>query len=333
MLLSALGNEGGSSSAPAAEGSNPQILKVRALWLMMLLHRLLVSRLRPSPETAPSFRNVFGDAIHMDFFPFFVGPYYVTYHVNGVARKYEFTREEWDDLYRPTFGVLAKEVFKDLAICKTIVDKFPTSMEMTGAEVQEEPYLEVSSTLQRLPFYYAPLATADVVILDPTLEDLAIGTPSSKIVAKAEASHKQKASISGNQGGSSSAPAAEGSNPQILKVRALWLMMLLHRLLVSRLRPSPEPAPSFRNAFGDAIHTDFFPFFVGPYYATYPVNGVARKYEFTREEWDDPYRPTFGFWQRRLKGFEEKIASLTGLELQVSALKKQVMCCRVDSIY
>nr|GEW38185.1 hypothetical protein [Tanacetum cinerariifolium] len=37
----------------------------------------------------------------------------------------------------------------------------------------------------------------DVVSLDPTSEDLAVGTPSSKIVAKAEASKKQKASTSG----------------------------------------------------------------------------------------------------------------------------------------
>nr|GEV90538.1 hypothetical protein [Tanacetum cinerariifolium] len=36
---------------------------------------------------------------------------------------------------------------------------------------------------------------ADAVILDPTPEDLAVGTPSSKILAKAEASQKRKASI------------------------------------------------------------------------------------------------------------------------------------------
>ncbi|GKG31341.1 hypothetical protein Tco_0423829, partial [Tanacetum coccineum] len=39
---------------------------------------------------------------------------------------------------------------------------------------------------------------------------------------------------------------------------------------VRRQRPSSGPAPSFRDVSGDAIHTDFFPFFVGPYYATYP---------------------------------------------------------------
>nr|GEV37160.1 hypothetical protein [Tanacetum cinerariifolium] len=46
------------------------------------------------------------------------------------------------------------------------------------AEVQEEPHLNVRSTLQRLPIYYTPPATADIVILDPTQEGLAVSTPS-----------------------------------------------------------------------------------------------------------------------------------------------------------
>ncbi|GJU60374.1 hypothetical protein Tco_1238140 [Tanacetum coccineum] len=69
--------------------------------------------------------------------------------------------------------------------------------EWTGAEVQEEPHLDVRPTLQRLPFYYTPPVATDAVIPKPALEDLAIGTPSSKIVAKVEASQKQKASTSG----------------------------------------------------------------------------------------------------------------------------------------
>ncbi|GJW37532.1 hypothetical protein Tco_0060452 [Tanacetum coccineum] len=285
---------------------------------------------------------------------------------------------------------------------------------LTDAEVQEDPHLDVRLTFQRLPFYYTPLAMADVVISNPTPEDLAIGTPSSKIVAKAEASHKRKASTSGvasshvakctrsalaqssssttrpslfvgdsddesdgdddacveislvtplrsavvippsgNQGGSSVAPTAEGSNTR-----------------GNRQRPSSRPAPSFRDVSGDAIHTDLSPFSVGPYYATYPKDGVAGNFEFTWEDWDAPYRPTFrvrtkevfkdlavcktimsmlhcmmishggellaryrGLNQShhenllstyyRLKGYEEKFAGLTGLELQVSTLKKQ----------
>ncbi|GKF91056.1 hypothetical protein Tco_0274757, partial [Tanacetum coccineum] len=69
--------------------------------------------------------------------------------------------------------------------------------EWTSAEVEEEPHLNVRSTLKKLPFYCTPPTTADVVILDPTPEDLAVGTPSSKILAKAEASQKRKASTFG----------------------------------------------------------------------------------------------------------------------------------------
>nr|GEW58233.1 hypothetical protein [Tanacetum cinerariifolium] len=68
--------------------------------------------------------------------------------------------------------------------------------EWTGAEVQEEPQLDVRPTLQRLLFYCTPPTVADDVIPDPALEDLAIGTPISKIVSKAEASQKQKFSTS-----------------------------------------------------------------------------------------------------------------------------------------
>ncbi|GJW51182.1 hypothetical protein Tco_0092533, partial [Tanacetum coccineum] len=67
----------------------------------------------------------------------------------------------------------------------------------TSAEVQEEPHLDVRPTLQMLPFYCTPSAAAEAVIPDPTPEDLAVGTPSFKIVTKAEAFQKRKASTSG----------------------------------------------------------------------------------------------------------------------------------------
>ncbi|GJV01717.1 retrovirus-related pol polyprotein from transposon TNT 1-94 [Tanacetum coccineum] len=130
----------------------------------------------------------------------------------------------------------------------------------------------------------------------------------------------------------------------------------------SRLRPSSGPVPSFRDVSGDAIHADFFPFFVGPYYATYPQDGIIGNCNFTPEEWDAPYRPTFGVLTKeltakmsvlhcmmmshggellarcrgllqfhheyvqsvdsRLKDYEERVAGVSGLELQVSTLKK-----------
>nr|GFA46068.1 ribonuclease H-like domain-containing protein [Tanacetum cinerariifolium] len=65
------------------------------------------------------------------------------------------------------------------------------------APSRRSPHLDVRSTFQRLPFYCTPPTTVDAVIPNPTLEDLAIGTPSFKILAKAEASQKRKTSTSG----------------------------------------------------------------------------------------------------------------------------------------
>nr|GEX42447.1 hypothetical protein [Tanacetum cinerariifolium] len=77
VVILSLGNHGGSSAAPAAEGSNTQ---------------------------------------------------------GGVVGNYEFTHEEWDTSYRPNFGVLTKEVFKDPVVCKTVVDQFPTPEGMVRVE-------------------------------------------------------------------------------------------------------------------------------------------------------------------------------------------------------
>nr|GEU56573.1 hypothetical protein [Tanacetum cinerariifolium] len=124
--------------------------------------------------------------------------------------------------------------------------------ECPGVEVQEEPHHDIRSTLQRLPFYCTSPAVAYSVVLDPTLKDLAASNPSAKVVAKAEGFQKRKASTSGatssyvaksigNQGGGSAAPAAEDIS-------------------------------------GDVIHRDFFPFSLGPYYATYPEGGGVGNY-------------------------------------------------------
>nr|GEZ37906.1 hypothetical protein [Tanacetum cinerariifolium] len=218
-----------------------------------------------------------------------------------------------------------------------------------------------------LPFYCTPPTAAADVIPNPTTEDLAAGTPSSKILSKAEASQKRKASTfgadsshvakrtrfalaqsfgsttrpslfacdddksddddacieillvtplryaavipsSGNQGGSSFAPTTEGSNTRAKYSRGKGIMVDAAGAPsggVIRQRPSSGLAPSFRDVFGDVIHTDFFPFSAGPYYATYLEDGVAGNYS-------------------RLKCYKEKVAGLTGLELQMSTLKKQV---------
>ncbi|GKC96502.1 hypothetical protein Tco_1161944 [Tanacetum coccineum] len=128
-------NQSGSSVAPTSKGSNARDYQGKGVMDDdAAAPSAGVIRTRPSSGPAPSFRDVFGDSIYMDFFPFSAGPYYATYPEDGIAGNYEFTQEVWDAPYRPTFRVLTKDVFKDLAICKTIVDQFPTSREMVRVE-------------------------------------------------------------------------------------------------------------------------------------------------------------------------------------------------------
>ncbi|GJR54812.1 hypothetical protein Tco_1405333 [Tanacetum coccineum] len=134
-MIPPLGNQGRSSAAPTTEGSNTRDSRSKGIMVDdAAAPSGGVSRQRLSFGPAPSFRDVSGDAIHTDFFPFSAGPYYATYPKDGVAGNCEFTREEWDAPYRPTFGYLTKEVFKDPAIFKTIVNQFPTPGEMVRVE-------------------------------------------------------------------------------------------------------------------------------------------------------------------------------------------------------
>ncbi|GKC54589.1 hypothetical protein Tco_1077334 [Tanacetum coccineum] len=118
MLLSVIGTRARALDSPVGEVlSNPGC-----------------ERTEDHHRFVPTFRDVSRYAIHADFFPFSVGPHYATYPEGGVAGNYEFTHEEWDAPYRPTFGVLTKEVFKDPAVCKTVMDQFPTPREMVWVE-------------------------------------------------------------------------------------------------------------------------------------------------------------------------------------------------------
>ncbi|GKF11744.1 hypothetical protein Tco_0049670, partial [Tanacetum coccineum] len=92
---------------------------------------------RPLLQVSP--KAMFPSAL--DFFSFSAGPYYAAYPEGGVTGNYEFTRKEWDAPYRPTFGVLTKEVFKDPIVCKTVLDQFPTLGEMVRVETLSENQL------------------------------------------------------------------------------------------------------------------------------------------------------------------------------------------------
>ncbi|GJW26194.1 hypothetical protein Tco_0040005 [Tanacetum coccineum] len=128
----------------------------------------------------------------------------------------------------------------------TGINDFLCLLEWTGAEVQEEPHLDVRPTLQRFPFMHAPTARSSAIIPGPTMKmDLTVDSQGKGIMVDDAA-----------------APSSG----------------------VSRPRPSSGSAPPFKDVSDDAIHTDFFPFSACPYYATYPGGGVAGNCEFTREE-------------------------------------------------
>nr|GEY85507.1 reverse transcriptase domain-containing protein [Tanacetum cinerariifolium] len=89
------------------------------------------------------------------------------------------------------------------AVASTIYSmiKFPTSNRIaTMTTERNPPRISEDGRSTRTSHGkkdHHPLNTFDAVISDLTPKDLAIGTPSSKILAKAESSHKRKASTSG----------------------------------------------------------------------------------------------------------------------------------------
>ncbi|GJW69388.1 hypothetical protein Tco_0123812 [Tanacetum coccineum] len=162
----------------------------------------------------------------------------------------------------------------------------------------EEPHLDVRPTLQRLPFYCTPLAVADSIIPDPTLEDLAASASGATLSHVSKRTKTAMAQSSGsttrpslfvdNSDGESdddgdacieiplitplhsvavipySGNQGGSSAATLLKVLTPKGIMVddaaAPSIGVSRLRPSSRLAPSFRDVSGDAIHTDFFPF-------------------------------------------------------------------------
>ncbi|GJX74551.1 hypothetical protein Tco_0313146 [Tanacetum coccineum] len=169
-------------------------------------------------------------------------------------------------------------------------------------------------------FLLYPLAVVDAAIPDPTPEDLTVGNPSAKVIAKAEASHKRKASTSSatssNVARSTRSALAQSSGsttrPNLFADNSGEESdddddACVEIMLITYIRFVADPAsrnqgrgfaaptaegPSTRDISGDAIHRDFFPFSPGPYYATYPEGGVASNCEFSHEEWDAPHQPT-----------------------------------------
>nr|GEW08596.1 hypothetical protein [Tanacetum cinerariifolium] len=186
------------------------------------------------------------------------------------------------------------------------IHDFLCLLKWTGAEVQEVPHLDRILSLIPLvprfllrpkllrnerPLLLVPLQAMLLSVLGPPWLNLPVGR-------------------------SSAAPAAKGSDIRDSQGKGIMVDdAAAPSGGASRPRPSSRPAPSFKNVSGDAIHTDFFPFYAGPYYATYSEGGVAWNCEFTCEELNQSHHEYVLSANSMLKGNEEKVASLTSLPL------------------
>ncbi|GJU85534.1 hypothetical protein Tco_1293080 [Tanacetum coccineum] len=239
---------------------------------------------------------------------------------------------------------------------------------------QEEPHHDIRPILQRLPFYCTPPAAVDAVILNPTLEDLAMGTPSAKIFDKAEASQKRKASTSGatsshvskhtrsalaqsfgsttrpslfldnfddesdddgtdyveislvtpirsavvipssgNQGGSSTTPVAEYSQGKGIMVDDAAAPS------AGASRPRPSSGEMVRV---ESLPDDQLTAKMSVLHCMMILHGgeILARYRGLLQSHHEYVQST----NSRLKGFQEKFASLSGLESQVSRFQRQV---------
>nr|GEU80683.1 ribonuclease H-like domain-containing protein [Tanacetum cinerariifolium] len=158
--------------------------------------------------------------------------------------------------------------------------------EWTGAQVQEEPYLDIRPTLQRFPFYCTPHAMADASTSGATSSHVTKRTRSA--FAESSGSTTRPSLFVGDSYDESDGdddacvkiplvtPLHSASLPQETMVGALLLLMLkvltpegkgimandgaAPSVGVSRPRPSFGPVPSFRDVPGDVIRADFFLF-------------------------------------------------------------------------
>nr|GEW19774.1 hypothetical protein [Tanacetum cinerariifolium] len=118
---------------------------------------------RPSFGHAHSFQDLFGDAIHRDFFPISHGPCYALYPKGGVAGSCEFSREEWDAPHQPPL-VLKLSLIDQFTI-KISVLHFP--MMSHGGELLTRYRLdyEVSSLKRQVTDHNDKLSSSNVAFV------------------------------------------------------------------------------------------------------------------------------------------------------------------------
>ncbi|GKA19012.1 hypothetical protein Tco_0698927 [Tanacetum coccineum] len=82
-------NQSGGSAPSATKGPNARDDRGKAIMTdAAVAPTRTVGRSRSGDASAASFRDVSGDAIHRDFFPFSPGPYYATYSEGGIAGNF-----------------------------------------------------------------------------------------------------------------------------------------------------------------------------------------------------------------------------------------------------
>nr|GEY10586.1 hypothetical protein [Tanacetum cinerariifolium] len=180
-----------------------------------------------------------------------------------------------------------------------------------------------------LPFYYTPLTAPDAVILRPTLEDLVSTTPSTKLLAKAEASK--------NDGEESDDDDARIEIPLITPIRSAAKIPVVGNHIEVLFPPLLKTLEEKLLWMMLLTHPpDFFPFSIGPYYATYLKEDIVVGYYKVIHEFSTHREMVQikALTNDRLAGkmsvlhcfeeFQQRLTSFQGLESQVSGLKKQV---------
>ncbi|GJV37185.1 hypothetical protein Tco_1409662 [Tanacetum coccineum] len=142
------------------------------------------------------------------------------------------------------------------------------------------------------------LDQSNAAILTPTLEDLVVATLNSKVLAKAKYSKKRRASTSGSSArttlfddNESGNEESEDDDDACYEIPIITPIHSQGKAVIDDVVDTPTrsaghsqaftgPTPVSRDPTDDAIDRDFFPFAPGPYYATYPEDGVvADSYE------------------------------------------------------
>nr|GEY11921.1 retrotransposon protein, putative, unclassified [Tanacetum cinerariifolium] len=106
------GNQGGGSTPSVAEGPSNRGKAVMDDVVDTSIRS--VGHSQAFTSSTPVSRDLIGDAIDRDFFPFPPDPYYARYPEDSVdVGSYEVSREEWEGPHQPTLSILTKEMFKD----------------------------------------------------------------------------------------------------------------------------------------------------------------------------------------------------------------------------